>query len=183
MCVLKTFTAFVFLGTISALSFGRDSYKQQQWDWETLTKDFENIPLVQCPDRALSRCDCKVDVKKSMYLVSCGAAIQSSDIHLVPHNTTHLALFQNELKTLPHGSFDKTTHLLCLDLSYNLLSTIERHTFAGLTNLFFLDLSNNLLHGPAVFLQFLSSLRALILTNQDHGYLDYPIKYIVGWNL
>ena len=114
-----------------------------------------------------------------MYLVDCAGAIQSSDIHLIPHNTTPFALSQNELKTLPNGSFDKATHLLCLDLSYNLLSTIERHTFAGLTDLFFLDLSDNLLHGPAVFLQSLSSLWALNLGFHHLGYLYYPIKYIV----
>ena len=180
MYVLQTFTILVFLGTSSVLSFGRDSYKQQQWDWDTLTKDFDNIPLVQSPARALGRCDCKSDVKKSMYLVDCTAAIQSSDIHLIPHNTTHFDLSQNKLKTLPKGSFDKVKHLLCLDLSYNLLSTIERHTFAGLTDLFFLDLSDNPLHGPAVFLQSLSSLRALNLAFQDPVYIDYPIKYIVN---
>ena len=174
---MRGFTTLVLLGTISVEG---SSYKPREWDWDRVTKDFDNIPKVQCPDRALRSCDCKSDVRRSMYLVDCGGSIQSRDIHRVPHNTTHLALYQNQLTAIPNGSFDKAIHLLCMDLSYNRLSTTERHAFAGLISLFFLDLSYNLLHGPAVFLQSLSSLRALSLDSQDQGNINYTLKYIVN---
>ena len=134
---MRTFSIIVLLGTILVCSFSLEgSYTPPKWDWGTVTKDFDNIPKVQCTGKALRRCDCKSDERRSMYLVVCGS-IQPSDIHRVPDNTTHLNLFENQLTTIPNGSFDKVNHLLCMDLSYNRLSTIERHAFAGLINLFF----------------------------------------------
>ena len=174
MMWLRSFAVFVFLDLLLGaidVPFNQDSYKPYQWDWEAQTKDFANVPTVQCPARALRMCICKNDLRRFMYLVDCGGGnINSSHFTELPRNTTHFRASWNGLKTLPNGIFDELTCLLHLDLSDNDLETIENDAFAGLTSLVALDLSNNSYLTPGEFLRLLSSLRILNL-HKNFGYL------------
>ena len=162
--------------------FNPDAYKPYQWDWEAQTKDFHNIPRLQCP-RAMSRCVCKNDLRRSMYLVDCGEhPLQLRDIYHLPHNTTHFRLYQNGLKTLPNGSFDNMTNLLYLDLSQNELEIIASDAFSGLTNLVTLDLSRNFRLDLGEFLWLLSSLRTLNIRQINNVLSSCPSNFCLSGN-
>ena len=154
-----------------------------------------NKGLSQYTSAAMSKGPSQVclqnDLRRSMYLVDCGKhTIQLRDIYHLPHNTTHLRSYRSGLKTLPNGSFDNVTNLLCLDLSRNQLETIASDAFAGLTNLVTLDLSGNIPLNLGEFLWPLSSLRALnirqindVVASDLSGCLSgNAVKYIINGN-
>ena len=97
-------------------------------------------------------------------------------------NLIALNLEENDLETIERHTFDSLTNLIALDLFGNALGTIESHTFENLTNLTHLVLNGNTLHGPAVFLRPLSSLRTLVINTYDDEYMTITcsIECIAG---
>ena len=125
----------------------------------THTQEFNNVPRIPCPPGDLQWCECKSDLRRSIYLVDCQRNLmQRGSYRLqVPHNTTHCRMA---------GDYSFQTHLVYLDLSDNAIENIENDAFADLHYLKVLDLLYNYLHTPAVFLGPLSSLRILNVADQ-----------------
>ena len=106
---------------------------------------FETNLAINCTEKAIHFCQCKEDGHR--YLIDCSHLGLEAIPQIIPIQTTHLYLDDNNLKILQNRSFNQGNkglpHLVMLSIKRCKLEKIEPAAFHWLPNLTELNLYNN----------------------------------------